>query len=254
MSESTIYYTGPIVTRVEALKKGLKKYFTDKPCKHGHVSQRYLPGSQCVYCCTHRVEYSKNWKKLNSLRINACRRSDYKNKKEYFSKLKKEWRSNPHNKAKELAYSIEYKTKNKELIAERVKERRRKNPEPFSQAFSKYYYKNLEKMRERTRQDRIKNPDKHRSVARNRYALKKYGCNGRHYADEIKKLLLQQNYKCVNCKCCLKTNVYNADHIMPLALGGENTIRNIQMLCKRCNQKKNKKHPIDWALQNGRLV
>lgn len=39
-----------IVTRTEAAKAGLKRYFTGKPCKHGHCSERWVYNGHCVEC------------------------------------------------------------------------------------------------------------------------------------------------------------------------------------------------------------
>lgn len=39
-----------IVTKAEAKARGLKKYFTGKPCKHGHISERNTIHSNCVEC------------------------------------------------------------------------------------------------------------------------------------------------------------------------------------------------------------
>lgn len=38
-----------IVTRAQAKAAGLKRYFTGKPCKHGHITERYIAG-RCVEC------------------------------------------------------------------------------------------------------------------------------------------------------------------------------------------------------------
>jgi len=38
-----------IVTRQQAIEQGLKKYFTGKPCKYGHLSARYASGP-CIEC------------------------------------------------------------------------------------------------------------------------------------------------------------------------------------------------------------
>jgi len=38
-----------IMGRKEALALGLKRYFTGKPCKRGHLAQRLLCG-RCVAC------------------------------------------------------------------------------------------------------------------------------------------------------------------------------------------------------------
>jgi len=70
----------------------------------------------------------------------------------------------------------------------------------------------------------------------------------------LEKLLKSQKNKCINCLCELSKGNFHADHIMPLSLGGENTYKNLQILCITCNLKKNKKDPIIWAQQNGRLL
>lgn len=38
------------ITRTEARAAGLKRYFTGKPCKRGHVAERYLKGGMCIEC------------------------------------------------------------------------------------------------------------------------------------------------------------------------------------------------------------
>ena len=47
-----------IVSRQEALKRGLKKYFTGVPCKNGHISERVITGS-CIQC---RADWGKTKK------------------------------------------------------------------------------------------------------------------------------------------------------------------------------------------------
>ena len=39
-----------IISRKEAKSRGLKKYFTGKPCKHGHIAERYVDGGGCKDC------------------------------------------------------------------------------------------------------------------------------------------------------------------------------------------------------------
>jgi hypothetical protein len=39
-----------IISRAEAGALGLKRYFTGKTCKHGHICERYVSSSVCVEC------------------------------------------------------------------------------------------------------------------------------------------------------------------------------------------------------------
>lgn len=39
-----------VVTRKEARTRGLKRYFTGKPCKHGHVAERWVANTGCTVC------------------------------------------------------------------------------------------------------------------------------------------------------------------------------------------------------------
>lgn len=40
------------------------------------------------------------------------------------------------------------------------------------------------------------------------------------------------------CKRCNKLRKLSIDHIFPLSLGGTNDLRNLQLLCQRCNSRK----------------
>lgn len=41
-----------VIKRKDAIAAGLKRYFTGKPCPHGHIAERYVPGCRCVECTT----------------------------------------------------------------------------------------------------------------------------------------------------------------------------------------------------------
>lgn len=71
--------------------------------------------------------------------------------------------------------------------------------------------------------------------------------------DIIKKLMFLQGGKCAVCKEFLGLD-YELDHILPIALNGENIDSNMQLLHEKCNQKKHAKHPIDFMRQNGYLL
>ena len=39
-----------IISRAKAKAAGLKRYFTGKPCKRGHLAQRYVSVGECLEC------------------------------------------------------------------------------------------------------------------------------------------------------------------------------------------------------------
>jgi len=43
-------YPTTVITYTEAKAKGLRHYFTGKPCKHGHMSARHTINSICIEC------------------------------------------------------------------------------------------------------------------------------------------------------------------------------------------------------------
>lgn len=49
-----------IVLRKQAISQGLSRYFTGKPCKRGHVSERITGSSECVTCCKDRAADFRN--------------------------------------------------------------------------------------------------------------------------------------------------------------------------------------------------
>ena len=81
-----------LLTKKEAIGKGLKTYFNGKSCKRGHLSERYSTSGHCITCI---LEYSKTY---------------YGDNKEYiFIKQEK-------NKEYKSIYQVGYYEKNKEYL------------------------------------------------------------------------------------------------------------------------------------------
>jgi hypothetical protein len=60
-----------IITRAEAIQRGLKRYFTGKPCKHGHIAERLLTRT-CVECGR---GVTRRWQAANP---DQCRKQGHK--------------------------------------------------------------------------------------------------------------------------------------------------------------------------------
>lgn len=94
------------------------------------------------------------------------------------------------------------------------------------------------------------NPDMKRIYDQNRKAKKR--SSGKLSKGIVEKLFKQQSGRCACCGDNLGKD-YHIDHIMPIALGGANVDSNVQLLKKRCNLQKNKKHPVDFMRERGFL-
>jgi hypothetical protein len=77
----------PIITRADAKARGLKRYFTGKPCKHGHVAERYL----CGLCCKCDRLWQKTYYHQDPVKYRAMSRAWQMAHPEYMREYIKDW-------------------------------------------------------------------------------------------------------------------------------------------------------------------
>jgi 5-methylcytosine-specific restriction endonuclease McrA len=83
-----------IVTRAEAKAAGLKRYYTGKPCKRGHMTERLTSNLTCVECaCEAGVAHQQKWYAAN--RTYAAKRNGSWNRKnlDRMRKANRKWRA-----------------------------------------------------------------------------------------------------------------------------------------------------------------
>jgi len=78
----------PIISRAEAKEQGLKRYFTGKPCKHGHVSERRVSKSDCIEC---KKKYNKRFYEANPGRYKEYKKQYRKDNAERQKEYDKQW-------------------------------------------------------------------------------------------------------------------------------------------------------------------
>jgi hypothetical protein len=119
-----------IISKSEAKELGLKRYFTGKPCKHGHIAERKVSKSTCVECSrlvyhTNKDHYSEKAKlryQDNRERISKKNKANRAERSEYQRKYIEDNRQSLLNKRRK------YTEENREVIREQRRRYRKKSP------------------------------------------------------------------------------------------------------------------------------
>lgn len=162
----------------------------------------------------------------------------------------KEWRNANAEKVREYnqSYGAEWRAANQDL----VKAYHQQTKDARNAESRAYYAANREKAREANRQWHLDNPDARRIRQRNRVARLK-GAEGQFTKDDIARIFGLQKGKCAYCRVKL-TKKHHVDHIRPIAKGGTNWPRNLQLTCSACNQSKKDRLPEVHAKIMGLLI
>ena len=126
-----------IITKKEARELSLIRYFTGKPCKRGHISERNVNQGHCCECnLLHGRSFDKkfpekkaerwaNYSKKNPLKMKAKNRREHLRLKEKFNGKIPARGTAEKRRERSKRYSFE----NKKLLSKKNKEWRERNPE-----------------------------------------------------------------------------------------------------------------------------
>lgn len=128
----------------------------------------------------------------------------------------------------------ESKARYKEKRNKETREWHSKNKEHNKEYCRNYYQENIEYMFNKNKKWRHENPERVKELRRI-YRLRKLNSEGFHTENDWNAVKNLFGNKCLICG-----NIENIteDHIIPLFVGGTDSIFNIQPLCKSCNSKK----------------
>ncbi len=126
------------------------------------------------------------------------------------------------------AYKRKHYDENKALYVARAVQHAASNPEAVKAAKTRYAAtpRGKDKALEST----------HRRRAR------VVGARGTHTRAQFRKLAEFYGHKCLCCGEAFSLRDLEADHVVPIAMGGDNTIFNLQPLCQPCNRRKSGTH------------
>lgn len=205
--------------RRAAKEAGLKRYFTGKPCKNGHIAERQVSNGVCVEC--------------------------------FAGIILKKYREDHYDKT--LERNRKYRADNPEWAKEQNRKFYAANKEQHSAQAKVWRAKNQEKIKAEKIKWREENREAHRTQRRNRRARKRNN-GGSHTTADILDILRLQKFKCAACPTSLKNQPYHVDHIIPLSKGGSNDRRNLQILCVPCNLEKSALDAHVFMRRKGKLL
>jgi hypothetical protein len=77
-----------VISKKDAIEKGLKRYFTGKPCVHGHIAERLVSDCVCLMCAKIKL---KGWVAKNKDRCYEIHKKYYDRNKKRLAKDKREY-------------------------------------------------------------------------------------------------------------------------------------------------------------------
>lgn len=215
-----------LTSRKDAKKLRLKRYFTGKPCKRGHVDERQTSNNTCLSCSRQL---------LNA--YNHAHPEKGRNRA-------RKWRVN--NPEREINNKRAWRQNNPDYDKIVGSVWRLANPDKVKRYKKKWRDENPERMRLISKAWRVANPALLKVYKQARRA-KIANAGGSHTVADIEAILKKQSNVCAGCGVSFDFVPYTEDHIVALSKGGSNNADNIQLMCNPCNDSKGSKSMADWC-------
>lgn len=238
-----------IISRAEAKARGLTRYFTGKPCKHGHIAERRVEGG-CIECIRERERLpdAMERRRIRKRRsydpelAGAQRLADLENRRKIARESARRRRAAEpqirirdrenarrwveEHPEKRRSYLQENADKIKKRLRDNAKRRRRENPDGERARVNRWRALNPERT-----------SDSNRIHLQKRRAQKAAAPNTFTLAEWL--VLSARSSHCHWCRRLFTaTRRRTHDHVIPLVAGGANTLENSVCACRECNCRK----------------
>lgn len=217
-----------LITRKAALAAGLKYYFTGKPCKRGHIDQRFVCSFWCMTCA--REKAAESYRALDKTQ----RKLLYNSRRDYVRR----WVTA--NRERKLASDANYRNRRKETHPDYFREHYAKNKERKKKESQDWYYANVERAYEARKEYVAKNRDKARVWGR-KSANTRRAITKRVFVETVDPRIVFDRDQGV-CGICRRdvdpVTPWEVDHVMPISKGGLHCYANVQLAHRKCNRSK----------------
>ncbi len=201
-----------VIQRKEAKAAGLTHYFTDKPCKHGHIAKRFAQDGQCAACKSARTAangtyFHQYYLDNRTAKIAAAQKWAEENPERNLARIAAWSKANP---GRKRAAARRWRRKHPTTFAERISDWGKRNPLRLKD----YYHRRRARLLAGTAEEVL--------------------------PEDLLDLREFQNDQCAYCDRQLEQGGH-LDHKTPLVRGGSHCITNLHWTCARCNQSKGKR-------------
>lgn len=169
--------------------------------------------------------------RLNA-RCKVCVKDYHRSNSQKIIEAAVQWRKDNLERAKEIVKN--WQVKNQDKLKENRRRYYLKHRERINQQQREWEDNNREQVRAKNSRWKKENPAKNVILVQRR-RTRKIENGGSYTAEEWEALCAHYDYLCL---CCKEQKPLTVDHVIPISKGGENTIDNIQPLCKECNSRK----------------
>jgi 5-methylcytosine-specific restriction endonuclease McrA len=247
----------PVPERTAAIAARQRTYNTGKPCKNGHLSDRWTRSGNCIICDREKaIRFLRNGgTPEHPNRIAARADGDRHYGGQPCPKgHDKRFVANGHCVECSVKRSRKWQAARPGYEAAYKRDYRKRFPDKHKEINKRYCQHNPDKRRENDRRWRAANIEYWRQYmavySSNRRARK--AKNGGFYTiDDVERLREQQSNCCAACGSNEKR--LEVDHIVAVVRGGSNDPSNLQLLCGPCNKSKGAKDMGEWAAGLGDL-
>lgn len=241
-----------LISRQEARLNKLNKYFDGEECSNGHISEKLTISGKCCECISEDNNFLKEQKE-SFVEVRISRKQKAKDGLSYIretlnelSEIEKSFVRGSINtdedeleilpRSRVVAQEIGEDFYNTGLPCKNNHISKRKTSSGFCclcEKERKEEYKPYALVYVHERRSRIKNAE------------------GSFSKSDIDLIFNNQKGLCKYCNADLKLSGYHIDHRIPLSKEGTNWPDNLQLLCPRCNLKKNSKLPEQYEKEIG---
>lgn len=212
-----------------AIAAGAARYFTGRPCKRGHVAERYIWGG-CIDCV-----------RLANEGLVGVKRELMRKKRQtpegraHLARIVRE--SAARNRDEVRARVERWRAENRGRLEEYEARRYAQDPAFFREKRKRWYRENRDRAAEQHRRYRASVPGVD-AARHGRRRARKIGNGPGLTVREFEELVRAWD---AFCSYCGEPKPLTADHVEPVARGGRHVAENIVQACQACNSSKKDK-------------